>query len=98
MPADAPYRLPEGVRPAVQMIADPSSSVGMMGMKYYHRSPLRILRIMQIPIMAGVSALDRHIILIHIDDLEILRIQAFKISCVKHWQPPSRRTMPPEPS
>lgn len=98
MPPDAPYRLPQGISPAVQMVADSSGSVGMVGMKYDHRSPLRILRIMQIPVMAGIPAHDRHIIGIRDDDAEILRIQAFQVFTAEHRQPPSQQTTHPEPS
>ena len=96
MPSDAPYRLPQGVRPAVHMIPNPSFSVRMMRMKYDHRSLLRILRIMQIPVMPGIVALYRHIILIDGDYVEILRIQILQIFTAEHRQPPSWQTTLPE--
>lgn len=63
-----------------------------------HRSLLRILRIMQIPVMAGIPGHDRHIVGIRGDDGEILRIQAFQIFITEHRQPPSRQTKLPEPA
>ena len=71
-------------------------TVGMMVIKYDHRTPLQILRIMQVPVMAGIPAHDRHIIGIRGDDVEILRIQAFQVFTVEHRQPPSRQTTLPE--
>ena len=97
MPPDAPYRLPQGVRPAVQMVTDSPRFVSMMRMKYDHRPLLRIFWIMQIPVVAGVPAHDCHIIGIRGNDGEILRIQAFQVFIAEHRQPPSRRTTNPEP-
>ncbi len=70
MPPNAPYRLPQGTRPAVVVIW----MGGTVLMEYDHRSLLRVLRIMQIPVVLGISAHDCHIILIDGDDVEILRI------------------------
>lgn len=94
MPPDAPYRLPQGIRPAMLVVRMGS----LVLMEYDHRSPLRILRIMQIPVMAGIPAHDRHVIGIRGNDVEILRIQAFQIFTTEHGQPPSRRTMLPAPA
>lgn len=69
-----------------------------MLVEYDHCPLLRILRIMQIPVMAGIAAHDRHVIGIRGNDGEILRIQAFQIFIAEHGQPPSRQTMRPEPS
>ena len=77
MSPDAPYRLTQSVCPAVQMISNPPRPVRMMRMEYDHRPLFRILRIIQIPVMAGVAAHDRHIIGIRGNDGEIPRIQAF---------------------
>ena len=70
MPPDAPYRLPQGVRPAVLVVRMGS----LMLVEYDYRSLLRILRIMQIPVMAGIPGHDRHIVGVRGDDGEILRI------------------------
>lgn len=94
MPPNAPYRLPQGISPAVLVIRMGS----LVLVEYDHRLLLRILRIMQIPVMPRVPAHDRHIVLIHIDDLEILRIQAFQIFITEHGQPPSRQTTHPGPA
>ena len=94
MPPDAPYRLPQGVRPAVLVVRMRSPVL----VEYDHRPLLRIFRVMQIPIMAGVAAHDRHIIGIRGNDGEILRIQAFQVFIAEQRQPPSRQTTHPEPS
>lgn len=70
----------------------------LMLVEYDHCPLLRIFRIMQIPIMTGVAAHDRHIIRIRGDDGEILRIQAFQVFIAEHRQPLSRQTTRPEPS
>ena len=67
-PGCAPYRLPQSVRPAVLVIRMGS----LVLVEYDHRSLLRILRIMQIPVMAGIPGHDRHIIDILGYDEEIL--------------------------
>ena len=100
MPPDAPYRLPQSIRPAVLMVW----MGGLMFVEYDHGSLLRILRIMQIPVMTGVPGHDRHIISIRGYDGEILRIQTLQIFITEHRQPPSLRTTlpasvpPPRPS
>ena len=94
MPPDAPYRLPQGVRPAVLVVRMRC----LMLVEYDHGSLLRILRIMQIPVMPGIVALYRHIIGIRGYDVEILRIQTLQIIRIKHRQPPFRHTTHPEPS
>ena len=71
MPLDAPYRLPQSVRSAVQVIMNSSRSVSMMRVEDYHRSLLRIFRITQIPVMAGIPGHDRYIIGIRGYDGEI---------------------------
>lgn len=94
MSPDAPYRLPQSVRPAVLVIRMGS----LMLVEDDHRSLLWILRIMQIPVMAGIPGHDRHIIGIRGNDGEILRIQAFKVFIAEHRQSPSRQTTPPAPA
>ena len=68
MPPDTPYRLPQGIRSAVLVVGMRS----LVLMEDDHRSLLRILRIMQIPVMAGIPGHDRHIIDILGYDEEIL--------------------------
>ena len=94
MPPDAPYRLSQGIRPAVLVVGMRS----LVLVEYDHRPLLRIFRVMQIPVMSGIAAHDRHIIGICCYDGEILRIQVFQIFITKHEQPPSRQTTHPEPS
>ena len=94
MPPDAPYRLPQGVRPAVLVVRMRS----LVLVEDDHRSLLRILRIMQIPVMPGISGHDRYIIGIRGDNIEILRIQALQVFITEHRQPPSQQTMHPAPA
>lgn len=94
MPPDAPYRLPQGVRPAVLVVR----MGNLVLVEDDHRPLLRILRIMQIPVMAGIAAHDCHIIDIRGNDGEILRIQAFQVFTAEHGPPPSWHTTRPEPS
>lgn len=85
MSPDTPYRLLQGVRPAVLVVR-----MGCpMLVEYDHGSLLRIFRIMQIPVMAGIPGHDRHIIRIRGYDIEILRIQTLQIIRIKHRQHPS---------
>ena len=93
MPPDAPYRLPQGVRPAVLVVRMRS----LVLVEDDHRPLLRILRIMQIPVMPGIPGHDRHVIGIRGDNVEILRIQTFQVFITEHRQPPSRRTTRPAP-
>ena len=58
MPPDAPYRLPQSIRPTVLVVRMGS----LVLVEDDHRSLLRILRIMQIPVMAGIPGHNRHII------------------------------------
>jgi hypothetical protein len=67
----ASYHLPKAVSSAMQMIRQ----ISIMTMKYDDGPLLRILRIVQIPIMPGASAHDRYIVFINRYDTEILRIQ-----------------------
>lgn len=46
-----------------------------------------ITRIIQIPVVSSISGLLRHIILTQHDDVEILRIDFLKLSCIKHPLP-----------
>ena len=46
-----------------------------MLVKYDHRFLLWILRIIQIPVMAGITAHDLYIIGVSSNDVELLRIQ-----------------------
>ena len=93
MSPDAPYRLPQGVRPAMLVIRMRS----LVLMEYDHRPLLRILRIMQIPVMTGIPGHDCHIISIRGYDIEIPRVQTLQIFIAEHRQPPSRQTMHPAP-
>ena len=94
MSPDAPHRLPQSVRPAVLVIRMRSH----VFVEYDYRPLIRILRIMQIPVMAGIPEHDRHIIGIRGYHGEILRIQAFQIFITEHGQPPSRQTTLPAPA
>ena len=94
MPPDAPYRLPQSVRPAVLVVRMGS----LMLVEYDYRSLLRILRIMQIPVMAGIPGHDRHIVGIRGNDGELLWIQTFQVFITEHGQPPSRQTTLPAPA
>ena len=89
----ASYRLPQGFRPAVLVIWMGS----LVLVEYDHRSLLRILRIVQIPEMSGVSAHDSHIIFISNNDGEIVPIQRLQILRAEHRQPPFQRTRHPAP-
>ena len=66
--------------------------------EYDHRILLRILRVMQVPVMTGIPGHNRHIIGIRGNDGEILRIQAFQIFIAKHGQTPSQQTALPAPA
>ena len=90
MPSDTLYRLPQSVRPAMLVIR----MRGLVLVEDDHRSLLRILWIMQIPVMAGIPGHDRHIIGIRGYDGEILWIQALQIFVTEHRQPPSGTTLP----
>ena len=94
MPPDAPYRLPQSIRPTVLVVRMGS----LVLVEDDHRSLLRILRIMQIPVVAGIPGHDRHIVGIRGYNGEILRIQAFQIFITEHGQPPSRQTTLPAPA
>lgn len=87
-------RLPQGIRPAMLVIRMRS----LVLVEYDHRPLIRILRIMQIPVMARVPGHDRHIKGIRGDDGEILRIQTLQVFTAEHRLPPSRRTTLPEPA
>lgn len=66
MPLDTPHRLPQSIHLTMMVI-----QMGcLVLMEYDHRSLLRVLRIMQIPVMPCVSAHDRRIILICGDDVD----------------------------
>ena len=71
MPLNAPHGLSKGIRSSMQVIRMASP----MPMKYDDRSFIRIFGIMQIPIMPGIPAHNRHITFINCDDIKILRIQ-----------------------
>lgn len=85
---DTPHRLWQCSCSAMQMI--------WMGcpmlMKYLTISFCRIIRIMQIPIMPGISGLDGHIMLTQQNDVEILGINFLQLSCIKHLLPPLWQT------
>lgn len=93
MPLDAPYRLPQGIRPAVLMIRMRCPVL----MENDHCSMLRVLQIMQIPVMPGIPGHNRHIIGIRGDNGEIFRIQTLQVFITEHRQSPSRQTTHPEP-
>lgn len=67
---DSSHRLPQGIRPAVLVIRMRS----LVFVEYDYRPLIRILRIMQIPVMTGIPGHDRHIIDIRGDNVEILLI------------------------
>jgi len=93
MSPDAPYCLPQVVRPIVMVIRVKN----LMLVKDDHHSLFRILRIMQILVMTGIPGHDRYIIDIRGIDGKILRIQALQAFIIKHLQPLSRQTAHPEP-
>ena len=71
MPSDTPYRLPQSVRPTMLVIQMGS----LVLVEDDHRFPLRIFRVMQIPVMTGIPGHDCHIIGIRGYDGELLQIQ-----------------------
>lgn len=94
MPPDTPYRLPQSVCPAVLVVRMGS----LVLVEDDHRSLLRILRIMQIPVMASIPGHDCHIVGVRGYDGEILRIQTFQVFITEHGQPPSQQTTLPAPA
>ena len=70
MALNAPYRLPEAVLPAVLVIRMAESVL----MKDHAGAFIRITGAVQIPIVTGVSAQDRHVHIISHYDIEIGRI------------------------
>ena len=94
MSLDTPYRLPKSVRPAVPVVR-----MGYFMLVIYDDCPLfRVLWVMQIPVMAGVSAYDRRVISIRNYDRKVCRIQTFQILTAEHRHPPSLKTTLPEPA
>ena len=87
------HRLTQGVRPTVLMTRMRS----LMFVEYDHRPLIRILRIMQVPIMPSVPRHDHHIESTRGDDGKILRIQALQVFTAEQRQPPSRRATLPAP-
>lgn len=70
MALNTPYRLPEAAPPAVLVIRMAESVL----MEDHAGAFIWIIGAVQIPIVAGVSALDCHIRVISQDDIEINRI------------------------
>lgn len=70
MALNAPYRLAEAVPPAVLVIRMAESVL----VEDYAGALIRITGAVQIPIVSGVSALDRHVHVISHYDVEIGRI------------------------
>lgn len=84
-----PYRLWQSSCSAMQVVW-----MGcLMFMEYHTVSLCWIIRIMQVPVMPGISGLNCHIMLTQHNDVEILRIDLFKLSCIKHSLPPLWQTM-----
>ena len=72
--------------------------MGCFMLMKYHTVPFcRIICIMQIPVMSGISGLYRHIMLTQKNDVEILGTDFIKLSCIKHLHPPLWKTMKPMP-
>ena len=72
--------------------------MGCFMLMKYHTVPFcRIICIMQIPVMSGLSGLYRHIMLTQKNDVEILGTDFIKLSCIKHLHPPLWKTMKPMP-
>ena len=67
MTLNAFYRLAEAVAPAVLMIW----MMEFMFVKYHARTRSRVLRTMQVPVVSGVTTLNRNIHLIRHHDIEI---------------------------
>ena len=67
-------------------------------MKYDAGSFSRILRIMDVPYMSGVSGHNGYIIITHCNNAKIAGIQSLQILCAKQPLPPSSQTMPPVPA
>ena len=89
MPLNSLYRLWQCSCSSMQMIR----MWCFMLMKYHAVPFFRIIRIMQIPIMFGISGLHRHIIFTQQDNIKILWIDCLKLSCIKHSLPPLWQTM-----
>ena len=70
MVLNTPYRLPEAVPPAVLVIR----IVEAMLVEDHARAFRRITGAVQVPVMTGISALNRHIRVIRHNDIEICRI------------------------
>lgn len=56
-------------------------------MKYDDRPLLRILWVVQIPIVSGTSAHNCHVIFVNRNNVEILRIQRLQFFMTEHRQP-----------
>lgn len=70
-----------------------------MLMKNNHRAFPRILWIIHVPIMPSIPGHYGHIIIIiNSNDIEVFRIKALQIFCIKQPQPPSLQTMQPTPA
>ena len=90
VPPDSSHCLPQRILSAVLVIWMRS----LVLMKYDHGPLVRIFRIVQVPVVTGVSGHDRHIVGICCNDGEVRRIQTLQIFITEHWQPPSRTRHP----
>ena len=72
--------LPEAVPPTVLVIRMAKSVL----VKNHARAFCRIFGAVQIPVVAGISALNRHIRVIRHSNVEIYRIYPLKLFTVKH--------------
>lgn len=88
--SDSSYCLPQRIRSTVLMIWMRS----LVLMKYDHGPLARIFRIVQVPVVTGISGHDRHIIGIRSDDGKVCRIQALHIFITEHRQSPFRTRHP----
>lgn len=88
-----PYRLWQSPRSAVQVIR-----MGCFVLMEYHTVPFcRIICIMQIPVVPGISGLHRYIMFTQHNNVKILGAYLLKLSCIKHQYPPLWQTRKPMP-
>ena len=95
MSLNTSHRLVQSICSAMLMIR----ALEEVLVKYDERLLCRILRTMQIPVMARIPALNRDISIIHQNDIEVLRIDFLKATFIKHRHHPSLYgTRPPMPA
>ena len=91
MPLDAPYRLPQRIRPAMLMIR----MWCLMLMKDNTAAFPRILRVVDVPVMPRIPGHYRYIIFIRRNDSKIFPIQAFQFFFTEQYPaPPFGTTLP----